>query len=382
MRPRLLLDISYADLFSVFTQLSKVAKVAQPTKLTLFPQSVICLSARSAFHALLQTLATSHGLLPAAPIIYSAITIETMVAIAQEHGLTPNFVDIDPATMLPSAADLDVLLAQTGAKIVVIAQLFGCVSSLQAHGEVCQKHGALLVEDCAQAFSGDFHLGDPAADFSLFSFGPIKRFTALGGGIVVGKNQSDLAHIEQIISTWPCKSDTWFFKRALKFLALKLASTPLIYTALLRTLSALGKDPDATIGSIARGFQAGRITPQLEFQPSPRQQRLLVRRLDAPNAAQHSQARSTAASQIVQTVQKLLPQLAFETPGSAAHKNAHWLMPVLVAAPAQPAECVKQMRHLGYDATQGATSMRAFGNAQQPCPNAQRIMRQVVYLPL
>jgi perosamine synthetase len=379
MRPRLLLDISYADLFSVFTPHHKAATSGD---INLFPQHVVCLSARSAFHALLQKLAMSHSLPPAAPIIYSAITIETMVAIAQEHGLTPHFVDVDPATMLPSAADLDALLAKTGAKVVVVAQLFGCVSPLQVLGDVCKKHGALLVEDCAQAFSGDFHLGDPAADFSLFSFGPIKRFTALGGGIIIGKDKLALDKIAQTIQAWPRKADAWFFKRALKFLALKIVSTPLIYTALLRTLSALGKDADALIGSIARGFQAGRITPQLEFQPSPRQQRLLVRRLTANNALKHTQTRSAAASQMVQTVQKLLPQLAFETPGSATHKNAHWLMPVLVAEPAQPADLVKQLRHLGYDATQGATSMRAFGNAQQPCPNAQRIMRQVVYLPL
>jgi dTDP-4-amino-4,6-dideoxygalactose transaminase len=334
---------------------------------------------------LLQKLALSHGLAPAAPIIYSAITIETMVAIAQEHGLTPHFVDVDAATMLPSSADLDALLADTGAKIVVIAQLFGCVSSLQAHGDVCRKHGALLVEDCAQAFSGDFHLGDPAADFSLFSFGPIKRFTALGGGILVGKNQFDLDQIAHIISTWPRKADAWFFKRTMKFLALKLASTPLIYTALLRTLSGLGKDADAIIGSIARGFQAGRITPQLQFRPSPRQQRLLVRRLTATtatNAAKHTQTRSAAASRMVQTMQKLLPQLAFETLGNATHKNAHWLMPVLVSETTQPAELVTQLRHLGYDATQGATSMRAFRTVEQPCPNALRIMQQVVYLPL
>jgi dTDP-4-amino-4,6-dideoxygalactose transaminase len=382
MRPRLLLDISYADLFSVFTPLNEVvSEIGSPANtkpffkpfLKLFPQSVICLSARSAFHALLQTLA----LPPAAPIIYSAITIETMVAVAQEHGLTPHFVDIDPATMLPSAADLDALLAKTGAKVVVIAQLFGCVSSLKAHGEVCKKHGALLVEDCAQAFSGDFHLGDSAADFSLFSFGPIKRFTALGGGIIVGKDKLALDKISQTIEAWPPKADAWFFKRTLKFLALKLISTPLIYTALLRTLSALGKDADAIIGSIARGFQAGRITPQLEFQPSPRQQRLLFRRL---NAAKHSPARSAAAAHILQTVQKLLPQTAFETLGNAAHKNAHWLMPVLVTdSVTQPANIVIQLRQFGFDATQGATSMRAFGG---DCPQAQRIMRQVVYLPL
>jgi perosamine synthetase len=377
MRPRLLLDISYADLFSVFTPLTSSSEIASPSKLKqlakLFPQSVICLSARSAFHALLQTL----SLPPAAPIIYSAITIETMVAIAQEHGLTPHFVDVDAATMLPSAADLDALLAQTGAKVVVIAQLFGCVSSLKALGDVCRKHGALLVEDCAQAFSGDFHLGDAAADFSLFSFGPIKRFTALGGGIVVGKDKRALDKITQTIQAWPRKADAWFFKRTFKFLALKLVSSPLIYTALLRTLSAVGKDADAIIGSIARGFQEGSITPQLEFQPSPRQQRLLFRRL---NAAKHSQSRSVAASQILQTVQKLIPTVAFETLGNAAHKNAHWLMPVLVNDKVvHPANIVIQLRQFGFDATQGATSMRAFGG---DCPNAQCIMRQVVYLPL
>jgi perosamine synthetase len=370
MRPRLLLDISYADLFSVFMALNKVAKSGD---IKLFPQRAVCLSARSAFHALLQTL----SLPPAAHIIYSAITIETMVAIAQEQGLTPHFVDVDAATMLPSAAGLDALLLQTGAKVVVIAQLFGCVSSLKAHGDICKTHGALLVEDCAQAFSGDFHLGDAAADFSLFSYGPIKRFTALGGGMVVGKDRQALDNIAQTIQAWPPKADAWFFKRTLKFLALKLISTPLIYTALLRTLSALGKDADAIIGSIARGFQAGRITPQLEFQPSPRQQRLLFRRL---NAAKHSPARSAAAAHILQTVQKLLPQTAFETLGNAAHKNAHWLMPVLVTdSVTQPANIVIQLRQFGFDATQGATSMRAFGG---DCPQAQRIMRQVVYLPL
>ncbi len=373
MRPRLRLDISYADLFSVFTPLTPLNEVVSPVNIKLFPHSVVCLSARSAFHALLQTLA----LPPTAPIIYSAITIETMVAIAQEHGLSPHFVDIDPATMLPSAADLDALLVKTGAKVVVIAQLFGCVSSLKAHGEVCRKHGALLVEDCAQAFSGDFHLGDAAADFSLFSYGPIKRFTALGGGMVVGKDRQALDNIAQTIQAWPRKADAWFFKRTVKFLALKLVSTPLIYTALLRTLSALGKDADTIIGSIARGFQAGSITPQLAFQPSPRQQRLLFRRL---NAAKHSQSRSAAASQILQTVQKLLPTVAFETLGNAAHQNAHWLMPVLVNDKvAQPANIVIQLRQFGFDATQGATSMRAFGS---DCAQAQRIMRQVVYLPL
>jgi hypothetical protein len=79
-------------------------------------------------------------------------------------------------------------------------------------------------------------------------------------------------------------------------------------------------------------------------------------------------------------VQKLLPHIAFETLGNTAHKNAHWLMPVLVNDKViHPANIVIQLRQFGFDATQGATSMRAFGG---DCVQAQRIMRQVVYLPL
>ncbi|MBK6367764.1 MAG: DegT/DnrJ/EryC1/StrS aminotransferase family protein [Polaromonas sp.] len=372
MQPRLLIDISTADLLSI----ASPAVLAQGADcdLGVFKSrrtALPCLSARSGFHALLQTLA-----LPAqSPIIYSAITIETMVAIAQEHQLATHFVDVDPATMLPAPEALDALLTQTSAKVVVIAQLYGCVSSLQAHAAVCQKHGALLVEDCAQAFSGDFHLGDAASDFSLFSFGPIKRFTALGGGVIVGQDADRMQAIANLINTWPRKSDAWFIQRALKFLALKIASIPFIYTALLRSLSLLNKDADALIGSIARGFQAGRITPQLAHRMSLRQQRLLSRRL---NNAKHSDARSQSAMQSLHSAQQHLPNVSFQRIGTAAQKNAYWLMPVLVD---NPSHVVLQLRKRGIDATQGATSMRAFGTRAQ-CPNAHHIMQHVVYLPM
>ena len=77
MRPRLLLDIGYADLFSALSPICTPSRQrASTADIKLFPQSVICLSARSACHALLQNLKSSGKLPPAAPIIYSAITKE------------------------------------------------------------------------------------------------------------------------------------------------------------------------------------------------------------------------------------------------------------------------------------------------------------------
>ncbi|HOZ66747.1 MAG TPA: hypothetical protein PLH13_04870, partial [Burkholderiaceae bacterium] len=144
---------------------------------------------------------------------------------------------------------------------------------------------------------------------------------------------------------------------------------------LLRSLSALGQDADALIGSIARGFQAGRITPQLAHRMSLRQHRLLTRRL---NNATHSDARSQSAVQSLHNAQQHLPNVTLQRIGTAAQKNAFWLMPVLVD---NPAHIVLQLRSCGMDATQGATSMRAFGTAAQ-CPNAHHIMQHVVYLPM
>lgn len=46
------------------------------------------------------------------------------------------------------------------------------------------RHGLLLWEDCAQVFTGlGGYLGHQESDAAFFSFGVIKRATALGGGV-------------------------------------------------------------------------------------------------------------------------------------------------------------------------------------------------------
>lgn len=49
---------------------------------------------------------------------------------------------------------------------------------------VAARHGLLLWEDCAQVFTGlGGYLGHEESDATFFSFGVIKRATALGGGV-------------------------------------------------------------------------------------------------------------------------------------------------------------------------------------------------------
>ncbi|MBK7503546.1 MAG: hypothetical protein IPI14_13865 [Polaromonas sp.] len=63
-----------------------------------------------------------------------------------------------------------------------------------------------------------------------------------------------------------------------QILSTQIASIPFI-SPLLRSLSRWAKDADALIGSIARGFRAGRITP-LARRMSLHQQRIVDARIE------------------------------------------------------------------------------------------------------
>jgi dTDP-4-amino-4,6-dideoxygalactose transaminase len=65
--------------------------------------------------------------------------------------------------------------------LILIAQLYGSRSP-QPLVMACRKPGRLIVEDCAQSFDGTLRLPKDI-DAALYSFGPIKVATALGGAV-------------------------------------------------------------------------------------------------------------------------------------------------------------------------------------------------------
>ena len=278
MRPRLKLDIGFNDLLSVFAPVFDKRQKLRTEVVRRFGGEravVVGFSARTLFDAALMALNLPAG----SGAILSAVNIETMFTIVESHSLNVTGLDLVADTLLPSPQALNAALQATAARVVVIAQLYGAISPLNEIAEVCRRHGAVLIEDAAQAFSGDFHKGDPDADISLFSFGPIKRATALGGVVAVMRNREHAAAMEAILARWPVKPEGWLRMRALKIAGLKAISPPLIYGLLLRMIAWAGKDADAWIGRAARGFGPGDILPQIRFQPPRSLLRLLARRL-------------------------------------------------------------------------------------------------------
>lgn len=145
----------------------------------------------------------------------------------------------------------------------------------------------------------------------------------------------------------------------------------LIFVAACRRL---GRDHDATLGTALRVFGRGDLFVRLRQQPSAPLVRTLERRLRQP-AAKPIASRVA----VMETVKAAYPQLPHPGGGMPHHK--HWLFPTLTPEPE------RLMRHLwrhGFDATRGASNLTCVPVPDgHPVPaNAQRLMAEVLYLPL
>lgn len=359
MIPRLTLDIGWRDLaYAMWASngrgAGRRATAAIKRRASAGRAPVVALSVRSAFDALLSELA----LPPGSEVLASAVTIQNMADIVAAHGLVLKPVDIDLATLAPTPEALEAAVGPQS-RLFLLAHLYGVRAETMELAEVCHRHGLLFVEDCAQAFDGVLDAA-PGTDVSLFSFGPIKAATALGGAVGLFADQSLGQPVEARLGAYHAMPVEWYLRRVTKHALLKLASAPALYSLVFKAL----RDPEAAIGSAARGFKPGDLLAQVRRAPPPILLSLLARRLANPPPRRRHLAQALA---------RHLP--AGAVPGSEAPRHGWWLFPVLVS---DPAAAIAALRELGLDATQGATSLRAFG----PAPNAERLIGQVVYVPL
>ncbi len=134
------------------------------------------------------------GLGPGDEVITSPFTfIATAEAIAYV-GATPVFVDIDPQTF-----NIDVELAARAVtprtRAILPVHLFGQPADLAPLKELCEAHGLLLIEDCAQSFGATYG-GRQTGSFGAlgcFSFFPSKNLGCYGDGGLVTTDDDQLA---------------------------------------------------------------------------------------------------------------------------------------------------------------------------------------------
>ena len=327
--------------------------------------ALTCASVRTGFDLWLCTQAFA----PGSELVMSAVTLPDMVRVAESHGLVIVPVDIEVGTMAPGAADIEAAVTERTVAVVV-AHLFGGRVNLASIAGVARRHGLFLVEDCAQAYAPGVR-GDSLADVSMFSFGPIKTATALGGAVLEVKDPLVRRLMREEEATYPVAGKTWFARRVLKYMALKAATHPRVYGLLAMLLAFFGRDIAQVAKGASRGFGSGDLLGAIRVRPATAMLRLLARRLRHADDAVAQRAEVSAW-----LARKLEGSL--EVPGARAMLPTYWLFPVVVA---NPDELCAALRARGFDAGRGSTSLAPIGDVATN-PRAHDVMGHVVYVPV
>ncbi len=330
-----------------------------------------CLSVRSGLDLYLEMLALPKG----SEVLMSALTIPDMWKVVERHGLVPVPVDIDPETLAPRPGAWKAAATER-TKIALLAHLFGTRVSLAPLAELRRERGILILEDDAQSYTGADFKGDPLADVSMFSFGPIKTATALAGGVLRVKDRSILERMRAAHAGWPEQSRGGYAKRILKYGLLKSITQPILYSGFVHACRTFGTTHDAVIQSTVRGFKGGDFFQKIRHRPSPPLLSLMRRRF-ARGSEKRVQRRTARSRQLIDAVGRGL-----EFPGGAALLHTYWVFTVLSS---RPDDLVRDLRAAGFDATRVATMSALSAPADRPelePREARALLARIVYLPV
>jgi dTDP-4-amino-4,6-dideoxygalactose transaminase len=154
------------------------------------PHAIGCNSGTDALVLALRGL----GVGPGDEVITCSFSFFATAEAISAVGARPVFVDVDPSSYL---IDLDQLEAAItpATKALMPVHLFGRPVDMERLCAIAQRHGLLVVEDCAQA-SGASWAGRPVGswgDAGCFSFFPTKNLGGAGDGGAVTCRDAALA---------------------------------------------------------------------------------------------------------------------------------------------------------------------------------------------
>lgn len=330
---------------------------------SLESEALACLTVRSAFDLYLRAQRWEAG----SEIIFSALTVPDMPRIARHHGLRPVPLDVDPVTAAWDDRALERCMGPR-TRAVVLAHLFGTRIDLGPAVRIARRHGIAVVEDCAQAYAGPDWTGHPEADLSLFSFGPMKTATALGGALASVRDPETCAAMKRIHAQDGVQPTGEYLGRVLLYGVLMAASHPRAFGIVIAMANALGADSSRWIHGLTRNVDNDAFIASIRRRPCAALLGLLDRRLGhgtAPVARRVDAGRALTAA--------LGPDV--DVPGRAADPHGYWMFPVLAR---DPEALSRALRNQGFDAMLARLSVVSDGAT--PTPGADRLS-DALYIP-
>jgi dTDP-4-amino-4,6-dideoxygalactose transaminase len=361
------LDIEWLDILYGFAACLKPAKHTSATRQAAQAWSadqdfLIALSVRSAFDLCLRALKLPQG----SAVLLSALTVPDMAEIVRAHGLIPVPVDIGAG----GEVDIDSLkraIAACNPRMLVVAHLFGGVAALDDVIAMARQHPLIVVEDCAQSFRATGEHGHPDSDIALYSFGPIKTATALGGAVARVSSPDILAAMTEILGGDTRQSRLDYAGRLLRFGLLKFLTARWAAVCVRFGIEAIGFDFDRIANSAAKGFDASKLLAQIRQQASIPLLLMLHRRW-----------RHYDFKRIDRRI-SMGKDLNLRLGRDHAASHSYWVYPIFV----KDAKSVcGRLRNAGFDASaSNRMAVIPSDNAMLRPESALRLWRNVVFLP-
>ena len=338
--PRMKLQVGWRDLaagaWACAVGGDRQALVSEAESYWPGERSLLCFSVRSGFDLLLQAL----ELQPDDEVIFSAVNIKGMIAIVRREGYVPVPLDFDVASITPTVESLQRALSPRS-KVLVVAHLFGCRLEYEALIDAAHAAGLVVVEDCAQAFAGRDYPGHPKADVVMFSFGPLKNATALGGALVNLRDAALADKMRAVQATYPLQPTKQQARRIVQFAGLKLLALPLVFGLMQRFFALRGKDFEDSVSERVRNVAKFKKAKSLRVRPSTALVALLARRL-----RRFDPAVLRRRAEKGRRLKGLLGD-ALTLPGDANTHHDYWVFPTVME---EPQGFIARLRRAGFDA--------------------------------
>lgn len=154
----------------------------------------------------------SHGALEGKRVFCSDMTFDaTLNPVVYEGGI-PVFIDTEAASWNMDPVALEKAFEMyPEVKLVVCAELYGFSGNIKKIKEICEKHGALLVEDAAEAMGAtwDGQQCGSFGDYAAISYNGNKIITGSSGGCML-TNDLEVANKARKWSTQARENAAWY----------------------------------------------------------------------------------------------------------------------------------------------------------------------------
>ena len=132
------------------------------------------------------------GVKPGDKVFCTDMTFAATVNPVTYEGATPVFIDAERETWNMDPMALERAFEKyPDTKVVMLAHLYGTPAKMDALLSVCNKHGAILIEDAAEAFAAEYK-GKKMGTFgkyAVLSFNGNKIITTSGGGMLIADTE-------------------------------------------------------------------------------------------------------------------------------------------------------------------------------------------------